>query len=241
MRVPCLTLTLTLALIGAAGCGDDTETSIESSVANSVVTRERVFDDTFIDDRHGWGTVPPGEFGSVSFSNGDHVMDFRGRVSHWTSEGLITLAERTDIGLGRIAVGANLTLASGTGVVGVGCRSTTGDDAMFEFYEFVVRDGFGAIRRSDDESNIEVLAETSDVSVTFGEPFDIEGRCEDRSDGSVALSMYQDGEFVLDAIDDSRDPLTSGWPAMQAWTFPVHDRIDILWHDFYVDVLSDVP
>ena len=46
--------------------------------------------------------------------------------------------------------------------MGVFCREVPDTDADFQWYEFVVRDGYAAIRLADLAGNLDVLAETED-------------------------------------------------------------------------------
>ena len=48
---------------------------------------------------------------------------------------------------------------------------------LVQWYEFVVRDGYAAIRLSDLESNIEVLAEDKQLDLPAGEDFQLTGAC----------------------------------------------------------------
>jgi hypothetical protein len=90
----------------------------------------------------------------------------------------------------------------------------------------VVRDGFAAIRLSDLESNIEVLAEDKQLDLPAGEDFQLTGACV-----GDTLSLAVNGKPVLQAHDDT---LSDGVPGVEAFTYPVHAEMDLRWHDFSV-------
>jgi hypothetical protein len=53
------------------------------------------------------------------------------------------------------------------------CRENPDTDADFQWYEFVARDGFAAIRIADSDGDLEVLAETEELALPLGEMFSI--------------------------------------------------------------------
>jgi hypothetical protein len=136
-----------------------------------------------------------------------------------------------------VVVSAQATVVDGGGVIGVFCRETPDNDAEWQWYEFVARDGFAAIRLADLEGNIESLAETHDVSLPMGEPIAIEATCANDPNGDAQLSLALNGRAMLQATDE--DPLGNGAPGLQIWTYPVHDQMDVRWHEFSIrDVAS---
>ena len=87
---------------------------------------EPVFTDEFIDDRNGWGIIEPGEFGSVSYSGGDYVWDFRGSVAHWLPAKLADQFDRGEFDMDEVVIETSFTIVDGTGVAGVFCGETAG-------------------------------------------------------------------------------------------------------------------
>jgi hypothetical protein len=143
--------------------------------------------------------------------------------------------DRGELDMLDVVVRAEATMVAGGGVIGVFCRETPDVDAEWQWYEFVARDGYAAIRQADLEGNIETLTETDDVPLPAGEQIAIEAVCSDNQDGDAELSLTLNGEQVLTATDE--DPLGNGAPGLQAWTFPAHEQMDIRWHDFSIHPL----
>ncbi len=115
------------------------------------------------------------------------------------------------------------------------CRETadTDSDAEYEWYEFVVNDGFAAIRRTDTEGNIDVLAETDAVEIEAGAEVTLEGACVDNADGEGQLWFTLDDELILDATD--ADPLPNGVPGLVAYAVPDSDARNVVrWQEFSV-------
>ena len=132
-----------------------------------------------------------------------------------------------------VQVTAELTIVDGTGVAGVFCRENPDSDAEWQWYDFVVRDGYAAIRLADQEGNLTALAENREVELPLGAPFALAATCRNNNDGGVDLSMTINGAPVLD-VTVSDDPLTNGSAGLSAWTFPLHEQMDIVWHSFEV-------
>jgi hypothetical protein len=207
-------------------------TSVATAVVDSVL-----FTDDLVDDRHMWGEVDDPQHGTAKFVDGDYVWEFRGSNAHWLPGVLIDQYDAGDLRIPDAAVTADLTIHSGGGVAGVFCREAVDTDAEFQWYEFVVRDGYAAIRLSDTEGNIQPLAETRDVSVATDQPISIIATCRDNADGQAELALALNGEVVAETVVD--DPLpVGGLPGMQAWTFPVHEQMDITWHRFEIAALT---
>jgi hypothetical protein len=250
-------------LIGAvivAGCGDDdndsssedsavvttlttpTTTAPTASTApqtdpSSPPTAAVLFEEPFDDDRNGWGVVDDPEYGSTAYESGDYVWEFTGTVGHLLPKVLGDQYDRGELDMADVVVRAEATVVAGGGVIGVFCREETDVDAEVQWYEFVARDGFAAIRRADLEGNIEVLAETEDVVLPTGIPIAIEATCTDDDAGHAELSLTLDGDPVLTATSDQ--PLGVGPPGLQAWTFPMHEQMDIRWHEFSIHAVED--
>lgn len=193
---------------------------------------EAVFTDSFDDDRNGWGEIDDPQYGSTAFADGDFLWDFRGSVAHQLPAVLGEQYDRGELDMLNVVVRTEATVLAGGGVIGVFCRETPDTDAEWQWYEFVARDGFAAIRKADLEANLETLAETDDVSVPAGDPITIEATCVDDAGGDAQLSLALNGTALLHATDD--EPLGNGVSGLQAWTFPAHEQMDIRWHEFSI-------
>ena len=256
MRTQTWVMPLLVGVLSVTACGDDTQSAtnatppaatptslaVTSTTSGSAAgsqtpaavksTGKLLFQDPFDDDRNGWGVHDNPEFGSAAYDSGDYVWAFRGSVSHWLPAVLGEQYDRGELEMHNVVVKADATVAAGGGVVGVFCRETPDTDADYQWYEFVARDGFAAIRRADAEGNLDVLAETKDVTLPLGMPIAFEATCVDDTDGHAQLSFSLNGTPVLHATDN--DPLGNGVSGLQAWTFPVHEEIDIRWHEFSI-------
>ena len=194
---------------------------------------ELLFSDELADDTNRWGVVDDAQFGTATFEGGDYVWDFRGSIAHWLPGVLIEQYDAGELDMLNVQVSAELSIVSGGGVAGVFCRENPDSDAEWQWYEFVVRDGYAAIRQSDLEGNITALVESNDVELPLGAPITIDGTCRNDDTGAVQLSMVVNGNSLLEATV-SENPLTNGAPGMSAWTFPLHEPMDIVWHSFSV-------
>ena len=245
-----------LLLIGAvtvAGCGDDDDGSIERSGAITTIDDSSgaspttaasdaqptgvLFHDPLDDDRNGWGVVDDPDYGSTTFDGGDYVWEFTGSAAHVLPTVLGDQYDRGELDMLDVVVHAEATLLTGGGVLGVFCRETPDTDAEWQWYEFVVRDGFAAIRLTDSEGNIEDLATTEDLAVPAGEPIALDATCTDDEAGNAQLALTVNGDPVLTATDS--EPLGNGAPGLQAWTFPLHEQMDIRWHEFSVEAAAN--
>jgi hypothetical protein len=249
-------------LIGAvivAGCGDDNDDSSEGSAVATTPTTPTtrapmastapqtepldppsaavLFEEPFDDDRNGWGVLDDPEYGSAAYEGGDYVWELTGRVAHLLPKVLGDQYDRGELNMADVVVRAEATVVAGGGVIGVFCREEPDVDAEVQWYEFVARDGFAAIRRADLEGNIEVLAETEEATVPTGQPIAIEATCTDDDTGHAELSLTLDGDPVLTATSDH--PLGIGPPGLQAWTFPMHEQMDIRWHEFSIHAVEN--
>ena len=229
-----------------AGCGreDDSAAGTAPSAGTAAVAAapetgpmgstpaELAFEDSFDDDRNRWGVVDDPKFGTAVFDGGDYIWQTKGSLVHWLPEVLGEQYDRGELDMLNVVVRAEATIDAGDGVVGVFCRETPDTDAEWQWYEFVVRDGFAAIRHADLEGNIELLTKTDDVSLPVGEPMAIEATCVNDASGVAQLSLALNGREVLQASDD--DPLGNGAPGLQIWTFPSHSQMDVRWHEFSI-------
>lgn len=256
MRTASVITALLVGSLSVTSCGDDKKDSavattavpesssptVTSTTAASIPTAATMaptsgtgtaFEDSFDDDRNRWGVIDDSEFGTIAYQGGDYVWAFKGSVAHWIPEVLGTQYDEGTLEMRDVVVRADATVDAGGGVVGIFCRETPDTDADYQWYEFVARDGFAAIRRADLEANLEVLAETDAVSLPIGQKISFEASCVDDADGNAQLSLSLNGSPVLQATDD--DPLGNGVAGLQAWTFPIHHQMDIRWHDFSID------
>ena len=191
-----------------------------------------LFNDSFDDDRNRWGVLDDPAYGSAAYEGGDYVWEARGSIVHWIAEVLGEQYDQGELDMLNVTVRADVTVVAGGGVVGVFCRETPDTDAEWQWYEFIAHDGFAAIRKSDSEGNVESIAETNKVSAPLGQPMTIEGTCLDGPGESAQLSLAVNGTPVLSTEDG--DPLGNGVAGLQLWTFPLHEQMDVRWHDFSV-------
>jgi hypothetical protein len=190
------------------------------------------FVDPFDDDRNRWGIVDHPEYGSTSYEGGDYVWVFRGSIAHWLPEAVVDRYDRGELDMLNVAVRADVTVSEGGGVVGVFCRESPDTNAAYQWYEFVARDGYAAIRHADDEGNIDVLADTKDLIAPLGVSVSLDASCINDATGTAQLALSVNGKQLLKASDD--DPLGNGVVGLQAYTFPAHQQMTIRWHEFNV-------
>lgn len=223
-----------VGVVGVGGCGSDeaSDATAPPVSAKPVAAGATLFEDSFVDDRNGWGVVDDEDYGTIAFADGDYVWAARGSLVHWLPGVIGEQYDRGELDMLDVVVQAEVTVVAGGGVVGVFCREVPDTDAEWQWYEFVVRDGYAAIRKADLEGNLESLAETTSAAAPLGQPVEIEAACTDRPDGTAALSLAVDGTTVLSVEDD--DPLGNGAAGLQLWTFPAHEQMDVRWHDFQV-------
>jgi hypothetical protein len=250
-------IAVTLAAAGIAGaCGSDETSSpataapVTAAPATTVAATtvphatialattppaagDVLFSDDLADDSNKWGVVDDPQFGTAKFIGGDYVWDFRGSLAHWLPGVLGDKYDAGELEMRDVVVNAELTINSGGGVAGVFCRESPDTDAEWQWYDFVLRDGYAAIRQADLEGNITPLAENREIALPLGTRITIEATCQDDPDGAATLWMAVNGAPLLETVvDDS--PLGNGVPGMSAWTFPTHEQMDIVWHSFSV-------
>jgi hypothetical protein len=240
MGVAAAALTACSSAGGSDGAGVDApptgpaaDTTAASESSTGAVS---AFEDSFDDDRHGWA-LPPAPSGTTTVEGGDFVWESMqpGLRPHVIAT---TLGEAFDEGrleMTDVRVTASVTPERGAAALGVFCREVPDSDADFQWYEFVVRDGYAAIRLADSAGNLDVLAETSSP-LPLGSTASIAATCVDAADESASLSLSLDGTAVLDT--QVEDPLGNGVAGLQAYDAAEDvsaDRFLISWHDFTVE------
>ena len=205
----------------------------QSAPGNSMVT---TFTDSFDDDRNGWA-LPPNDQGRSDVTDGDFVWESKiPRLRPHLLAG--TLGDAYDQGrleMTDVTVTASVTPQRGGAAMGVFCREVPDTDADFQWYEFVVRDGYAAIRQADLAGHLDVLAE-GEADVPMGEPATIQATCVDGADGTARLALELNGDELLTA--DASDPLGNGVAGLQAYDTTEDesaDRFLIAWHDFSIE------
>ena len=239
---------LMLCLATACGAPDDkpdgdragVDTAPETTeVSESPETGEATGDgerltslsETFDDDANGWA-MPPNEAGTIEVSGGDFVWEINeaGLRPHLiaTTVGMAYDAGRLD--MSDVRVTATATPERGAGAFGLFCREVPDTDADFQWYEFLVRDGYSAIRLADSAGRLEVIEE-GDAQVNLGEVVELEARCV-----GDELSLKLDGKILLTGTVS--DPLDNGAPGLQAYDATADEsdeRLLLAWHDFVVE------
>ena len=225
---------------GSDGAGVDAPPAgpAAETTANEPATEPvSAFEDSFDDDRNGWA-LPPAPSGTTTVEGGDFVWESNvpGLRPHLIAT---TLGEAFDQGrleMTDVLVTASVTPERGAAALGVFCREVPDSDADFQWYEFVVRDGYAAIRHADSAGNLDVLAETDGPRLPLGSTASIAATCVDAADDSVSLSLSLDGTALLDT--QVEDPLGNGAAGLVAYDAAEDesaDRFLISWHDFAVE------
>jgi hypothetical protein len=247
MRKPrTVAATAALALAALTGCsestsdgaaaGVDAPPSSDAAAPSSSPDALSAFSDSFDDDHNGWG-VPPTDTGSAQVVGGDFVWDSK-QFEQRPHLLAATVGEAFDSGrleMTDVQVAASFTPERGAAAVGVFCRESTDTDSDFQWYEFVVRDGYAAIRHADLGGNIETLADTDDAAVPTGSPASIMATCADQDDGTASLTLeLNDDELLTTSV---ADPLGNGGAGLQGYD-AAEGKADapmkIVWHDFSV-------
>ena len=216
--------------------------STPAAGASSGTTTDAVDDgvsslsDSFDDDRNGWA-LPPSPAGRTTVGGGDFVWESKqpNLRPHVIAETLGEAYDQGRLAMTDVVVRASVTVERGAPAVGVFCREVPDSDADYQWYEFVARDGYAAIRLADASGNLDVLVETHDVEVALGSPVALEASCTDAADGTASLAFSLDGRPVLEA--DAEDPLGNGVAGLQAYDTADEsvDRFLVSWHDFAVE------
>jgi hypothetical protein len=226
---------------GSDGAGVDeppARPAAETTAAAEPVTGPvSAFQDSFDDDHHGWA-LPPAPSGTTTVEGGDFVWESNqpGLRPHVIATTLGEAFDQGRLAMTDVQVTASVTPERGAATLGVFCREVPDSDADFQWYEFVVRDGYAAIRLADSAGNLDVLAETRSPRLPLGSTASIAATCVDEADKSASLSLSLDGAAVLDT--QVEDPLGNGAAGLQAYDATEDesaDRFLISWHDFTVE------
>jgi hypothetical protein len=191
--------------------------------------------ETFDDDANGWA-LPPSDEATTEVVGGDFVWETKqpGLRPHLIAG---TLGEAFDAGrleMIDVRVTATVTPRRGAAAFGLFCREVPDTDADFQWYEFVVRDGYSAIRLADSAGNLEPIEE-GDAVVPTGEVAELEVTCVDEG-GEATLTLGLNGEELLQARVSA--PLGNGAPGLQAYDASADEsdeRLLLAWHDFAVE------
>jgi hypothetical protein len=211
--------------------GDGSGTT-PASAGSALLTQ---FSDTFEDDRNGWA-LPATENASSEVVDGDFVLETKIPLSpHLIAKTLVDAYDQGRLSMTDVVVRSSFTNKRGAPALGVFCREVPDPDGDFQWYEFVVRDGYAAIRLADLAGHLDVLAETEDVSLRPGAAAEISGTCVDTSSGKASLGLQLDGREVLST--EVGDPLGNGAAGVQSYDARqgAANGSTILWHDFSVE------
>lgn len=232
---------LLAAVLGIGGCSDGGASASDSTRPTSAAPSagDTLFTDPFDDDANGWA-LPENENSRTEVLGGDFVWEAKRAAADLRPHVLAApLADAFDRGDGpqlrNVIVRASVTPERGTGAMGVFCREVRDTDTDFQWYEFVARDGFAAIRRGDSAGHLDVLASTHDLDLPLGREATLEAACVDDADGRARLWLSVDGTAVLVARDPH--PLGNGPAGLQAYDSPDKAgdaRFLIRWHDFTI-------
>jgi hypothetical protein len=230
-------LVAALLLVGA--CSDDGAASSEGSrpTASAPAPGATLFTDTFQDDHNDWA-LPENENSRTEVVRGDFVWEAKRAADlrpHLIAQPLGDAFDRGKLRMLNVVVRAVVTPERGAGAYGVFCREVRDTDSDFQWYEFVARDGYAAIRRADSAGHLEVLAKTTDVHLPLGHEATLEAACTDDAQGQARLWFSVNGEALLATTDPHA--LGNGVAGLQAYDAPDEDagsRYLIRWHDFTV-------
>jgi hypothetical protein len=231
---------LLAAVLGIAGCSDGGASASDSTRPTSAAPSpsDTLFTDPFDNDANGWA-LPENENSRMVFLGGDFVWEAKRAADirpHLIAEPIGDAFDRGDgPQMRNVVVRTSFTPVRGTGAMGVFCREVRDTDSDFQWYEFVARDGFAAIRRGDSAGHLDVLATTHDLDLPLGHEATVEAACVDDANGGARLWLSVDGTAVLVARDPH--PLGNGPAGLQAYDSPEKAskaRCLIRWHDFSI-------
>jgi hypothetical protein len=231
---------LLAASLGICGCNSDAGATADAvrSAPTAPTAGAKLFSDPFDDDHNGWA-LPENENSRMPFEDGDFLweakrpgVDLR---PHLTATPLADAFDHGTLHMRNVVVRTGFTPVRGSGAMGVFCREVRDTDSDFQWYEFVARDGYAAIRHADSAGHLDVLAKTSKLDMPLGEKATIEAACVDDAKGRGQLWLSVNGKPTLYTSD--AHPLGNGVPGLQAYDSPskeAKDRYLIRWHDFAV-------
>jgi len=195
-----------------------------------------LFEDALDDDRNGWA-LPENESARFAYENGDFVWGSKieNLHPHLLAAPLAEAFDRGELDMLDVVVRADVTPIQGAAAMGVFCREVPDTDADFQWYEFVVRDGYAAIRIADTDGRLDVLATSDEVDLPDGERSTVEAACRDDDRGHGQLWLTVNDALILHATHD--EPLGNGAAGLQAYDGPASaspERFVIRWHHFAV-------
>jgi hypothetical protein len=241
MGVAAAALTACNSVGGSDGAGVDAppagQAAETTAAAESATEPVSAFEDSFDDDRHGWA-LPPAPSGTTTVEGGDFVWESRlpGLRPHVLATTLGEAFDEGRLAMTDVLVTASVTPERGAAALGVFCREVPDSDADFQWYEFVVRDGYAAIRLADSAGDLDVLAETTSPRLPLESTASIAATCVDGADESASLTLILDGTAVLDTrVEDPLGNGPAGLAAYDAAEDESADRFLISWHDFTVE------
>jgi hypothetical protein len=258
-RTRALVVASMLPLWFAVGCGGDdstpdgdqagVDTAPETSAAGETETahpsdstatgpgegKVTSLRETFDDDANGWA-LPPSDDGTTEVVDGDFVWETKqpGLRPHLIATTLGMAYDSGQLEMTNVRVTTTVTPERGAAAFGLFCREVPDTDADFQWYEFVVRDGYSAIRLADSAGNLEPIEE-GDAVVPTGEVAELEVTCVDEG-GEATLTFGLNGEALLEARVP--EPLGNGVSGLQAYDAPAEEsdeRLLLAWHDFTVE------
>jgi hypothetical protein len=230
---------MSTALLLVAGCTSSSGSEADSSrpTGSPPSAGQRLFADTFDDDHNLW-TLPESENGRTEMVGGDLVWEAKRAADlrpHLLAAPIADAFDRGELRMRDVVVRAAFTTVRGSGAMGVFCREVRDTDSDFQWFEFVARDGYAAIRRADAAGHLDVLATTTKVDLPLGQRATMEAVCTDTADGKTRLWLSLDGTAVLETT--SAEQLGNGAAGLQGYDSPDRGssaRFLVRWHDFAV-------
>ena len=227
------------ALLLVAGCSSSGVSEADASQPTGAPPSagQRLFADTFDDDSNQW-TLPENENARSAIEGGDLVWETKRSADlrpHVLAGPIGAAFDRGELRMRDVVVRASFTTVRGSGALGVFCREVRDTDSDFQWFEFVARDGYAAIRRADAGGHLDVLATTTKVDLPLGQRTTMEAVCTDTADGKTRLWLSLDGTAVLAAT--SAEQLGNGPAGLQGYDSPDRAssaRMLVRWHDFAV-------